>query len=75
MTNSDKEYMKKWSAFPAKFTDLVYDMHVNAYRSCGCPVGPAAKLDWYGVMLGGGILSCGTIVDAILAQGRCGCGW
>jgi len=61
----------KW----AEFTGMFQDFHIAAYKNCGCPGAPAPYVDWLGIVLGGEILPCPTIIDAILQFGRCGCGW
>ena len=56
--------------------DPVYEMHMAAYKHCCCPHNIAPKPDWALIFVGGKLLHCELIVDAIEALGYCGCeGW
>eukprot|EP01124_Arcella_intermedia_P002764 TRINITY_DN11503_c0_g1_i1.p1 TRINITY_DN11503_c0_g1~~TRINITY_DN11503_c0_g1_i1.p1 ORF type:complete len:253 (-),score=-1.56 TRINITY_DN11503_c0_g1_i1:93-851(-) len=73
-----------WDPFSTyKYVDLIYQMHVLAYRSCCCSGRVAPLPTWYGVFFAGKILPCWLdspgvgvdIISSILQFGRCGCGW
>lgn len=69
-----------------EFSELVYAIHKNAYSSCYC-TGAVAPLEaWEAIFFAGELVPCNspkqmtatpplTILDSILAFGRCGCGW
>eukprot|EP01127_Copromyxa_protea_P019510 TRINITY_DN6356_c0_g1_i1.p1 TRINITY_DN6356_c0_g1~~TRINITY_DN6356_c0_g1_i1.p1 ORF type:complete len:177 (-),score=26.40 TRINITY_DN6356_c0_g1_i1:17-547(-) len=56
---------------------IAYKVHVDAYRHCCCPKGPAPFWSWQALMLNyEGIVGCPLIVTAIEGFGKCGCqGW
>lgn len=69
-----------------EFGQSVYDLHAQAYADCHCSGKIAPLYTWQGIFVGN-ILPCNSpkaeqslvpplcILDAILAYGRCGCGW
>lgn len=53
----------------------LYDAHVRAYAECCCAGQPAPYWQWVALLWAGDRMSCASITQAILAFGRCGCGW
>lgn len=60
----------------------VYQMHVNAYKTCCCPGSPASKPHWYMIFFGflesfvWTNAGCSLEVQQIEKRGPCGCdGW
>eukprot|EP01124_Arcella_intermedia_P009935 TRINITY_DN16501_c0_g1_i1.p1 TRINITY_DN16501_c0_g1~~TRINITY_DN16501_c0_g1_i1.p1 ORF type:complete len:185 (-),score=16.62 TRINITY_DN16501_c0_g1_i1:59-613(-) len=56
---------------------IVYKVHVDSFRTCCCPEGPAPYVAWMALMFNyHGFLGCDSIVLAIELAGACGCqGW
>jgi len=62
-------YSTYQAAIQALLTPRIYDDHVDAYRSCCCPSGPASYPAWIGVTAVP--LPCSTVGYAIRRFGSC----
>jgi len=61
----------------ANFIPQIYQIHVNAYKTCCCPGTPAPLVAWnYIISSYQGFVPCDYVVAGIEAAGQCGCqGW
>lgn len=58
----------------ARLTPKIYEDHVDAYKACCCPCGPAPYAAWVGVTtIPLGLVSCSAIGESIKEFGPCHC--